>query len=378
MPFLGIYTWSQYTLPAGIPFSDITGDTQPNDPMSPGYSSSAPSWIGETFTFNGGSPTQIEITDDDPVFEDGYVETGSPQTLTQPITIGSTTYLPGDVVENEFSLIDSSGKAIFVVRVNGENVGFTYASGEEPSIGETFTATEGFDGDPSDNANGTSSSSEPYTGVICFAAGTQIATPAGARSVESMAPGELVLTADSGNQPVLWCGLSDVELGEATSNVRPVLFPKGSLGEGLPQRDLIVSQQHRMLIDDFDLDAKGATLEVFAPAKGLLPLNGVRILNGKMDITYVHLLLPCHEVVFAEGYPTESFYPGATALNMMRPGQRDALLGCCPELKADPINGYGPTARHSLSVRQAREWARNAKDALGTPMTRKHDVTRAA
>ncbi|NND42605.1 MAG: hypothetical protein HKO04_11080 [Silicimonas sp.] len=75
MPFLGIYSWSQYTTPAGIPSGDLTGDTTPNDPAAPGYSSSAPSWVGETFTFNGGAPTQIDINDDDGNFEDGYVET---------------------------------------------------------------------------------------------------------------------------------------------------------------------------------------------------------------------------------------------------------------------------------------------------------------
>ena len=63
MPFLGIYSWSQYTTPTGIPSGDLTGDTTPNDPAAPGYSSSAPTWIGETFTFNGGAPTQIDISD---------------------------------------------------------------------------------------------------------------------------------------------------------------------------------------------------------------------------------------------------------------------------------------------------------------------------
>ncbi|WP_245964071.1 Hint domain-containing protein [Roseovarius spongiae] len=192
MPFLGIFSWSQYTTPAGIPSGDLTSDTTPNDPASPGYSSSSPSWIGETFTFNGGAPTQIDINDDDGNFEDGYVETGGAQTLAQAVTIDGTLYPAGSVVENEFSLIDAGGQEIYVVRINGENVGFTYATGEGPTAGETFTAQQGLDGSGADNADGVSSSSEPYSDVICFAEGTLIETTLGAQAVERLQTGDIM------------------------------------------------------------------------------------------------------------------------------------------------------------------------------------------
>ena len=55
--YIAIFDWSLYTLPSAIPMTDIEGDTHSNDPASPDYSASAPTWIGETFTFNGGSST---------------------------------------------------------------------------------------------------------------------------------------------------------------------------------------------------------------------------------------------------------------------------------------------------------------------------------
>jgi hypothetical protein len=159
---LGVYSWSLYTTPAALAASNLTGNTTPNDPNAPGYVATWPSWIGETFTFNGGTADEIEITDDDPDFEDGYVETGAPQTLTTAVTIDGTTFPAGSVVENEFALVDASGLEIYVVRIAGQNVGFTYSHGDEPTAGDDFTATVGLDGSPDDNADGQSSSMEPY------------------------------------------------------------------------------------------------------------------------------------------------------------------------------------------------------------------------
>lgn len=363
MPLLGLYSWAQFSLPFGIPANNLTGDTSPNDPTSPGYSFWGTSWIDQTFTFNGGEPTQIDLFDDDANFEDGYVETGAAQTLTQALVIDGNYYPVGSVVENEFSLTDASGQEVYVVRINGVNVGFTYANGEGPSPGESFTATSGLDGSPSDNS-GSSTSTEAYTNVICFASGTLIDTRAGLKCVETLVRGDLVKTQDAGFQPVIWIGQSAVDLIDRPENLKPVLISAGSLGGGLPHRDLIVSQQHRMLVANIDQTSVDAQSDVFAPAKGLLPLPGVRLMQGKKSVVYVHLLLPFHSVVFSEGVPTESFYPGPTALEMMTDKQRCEILACCPALEQDPLLGYGPLARPSLTVKETKAWAREARECL--------------
>lgn len=121
---IAIYDWSLYTLPAAIPAANIQTDSHPNNPGNPGYNAANPGWLGETFTFNGGAGTVLEINDDDGIFADAYVETGGSQTLDQDVTINGTTYPAGSVVQNEFSMLDASGNQVWVVRIGGDNVGF--------------------------------------------------------------------------------------------------------------------------------------------------------------------------------------------------------------------------------------------------------------
>ncbi|KIN75527.1 Hint domain-containing protein [Sulfitobacter mediterraneus] len=162
--YLKLFDWALYTLPSNIPMADIEGDSHANDPAHPDYSSGAPTWIGEDFTFNGGVGYQILINDDDDDFEDAYVETGGIQTLAQDVTINGTLYPAGSQVQNEFSMVDGLGNEVWVLRIGGTNVGFVYQSGEEPTVGETFTATNGRDGDPVDSSDGVASA-EPYTTI---------------------------------------------------------------------------------------------------------------------------------------------------------------------------------------------------------------------
>lgn len=152
MPSFAIYSWSQYTLPSGLSKSDILYDTVPND------------WVGETFRFEGGDPSTIDVSDDDDQFEDGYVETGSAQVLAEDVTIDGVTYPAGSVVENEFCLVDEDGVELYTIRIDGVNVGFSYKAEHVPSPGDEFTAESGLDGDPDDN-DGDDSSTTDYENV---------------------------------------------------------------------------------------------------------------------------------------------------------------------------------------------------------------------
>ena len=136
-----------------------------------------------------------------------------------------------------------------------------------------------------------------YT-IACFMQGTMIGTPAGERAVEALQAGDLVTTLDGTAKKVKWIGHRTYEAGFGASEafVRPVLFRAGSLGGGLPARDLKVSPQHGMLIDG-----------VMVPAGALV--NGVTILRDTpvADVTYFHVELDGHEAIFAEGAATETF-----------------------------------------------------------------------
>lgn len=76
-----------------------------------------------------------------------------------------------------------------------------------------------------------------------FASGTLIATPAGPRRVETLAIGDEVLDATGTPARVTWVGR--LALGAAylasRPDARPIRVQAGALGEGLPERDLIVA-----------------------------------------------------------------------------------------------------------------------------------------
>ncbi|MFC2970068.1 Hint domain-containing protein [Acidimangrovimonas pyrenivorans] len=191
-------------------------------------------------------------------------------------------------------------------------------------------------------------------GVICFTPGTLIATPLGARRIESLRPGERVLTKDNGPQPVLWTGhrrFSGARLF-ALPHLRPIRFRAGALGLGRPEDELLVSPQHRMLVQGAAARALFNTDEVLVAAEDLVDGRAVTVDALLPQVTYVHVLLERHEIVWANGLETESFHPSNTSLQTIDPAQRAALFAALPELATDP-EGYGSHARRNLSRPEA-------------------------
>ena len=370
MPFISIYDWSLYT--TSLSQTDLESSTHGNDPAQTGanpYDPGSATWTGVDFTYNGGAPTLIEVNDDDGFLEDGYVETGAPQTLASDVTINGQNFFAGDVVELEFSLLDS-GNEVFVIRINGVNVGFAYTDGNAPTNGEVFNADDTRDGDPLDSLDQTTGSDEPYTNVLCFEAGTPIEAEFGPVPVEALSVGDRVRTLDHGLQAVRWQRHVTHRWPAVPAKTKPVLIRAGALGQGLPARDLVVSAQHRILMPD-----AGRAEGVLCPAIGLTRLTGVRQMKGRRRAELVHLLFDRHEVIFAAGAPTESFFPGRMAIRGLPPEQRAevrAVLGAGPDgaPRMTPARAFldAGTARQRfrgpLGPWQGHDLARGAAPAL--------------
>lgn len=194
------------------------------------------------------------------------------------------------------------------------------------------------------------------TGVVCFTSGTAILTPQGERLIDDLVVGDLVSTLDNGPQPVRWIGR--MHLGRAAllarPDVRPVLIPRGVLGAA---RTLLVSPQHGMLLGRDHL----------VRAKHLVdtPKTHVRIAHGRRSVTYIHLMFDAHQVIFAEGTASESFYPGPMALRVVSPASLAQLRtlfpgACAPQTdKALIERSYGDTARPFLQKRAIAEHFRD-------------------
>lgn len=137
---------------------------------------------------------------------------------------------------------------------------------------------------------------------VCFASGTLIKTPGGTASAGSLSAGDLVTTQDSGDVAILWTGQ---RLCSATDSNAPVVFQPGSIGN---TRTLRLSQQHRVLIRSPLTQFYFGCDEVLVPAKACVNGHSIRIVPASR-IFYVHLLLPDHHILQAEGARCESLLP---------------------------------------------------------------------
>ncbi|MDO6458715.1 Hint domain-containing protein [Celeribacter halophilus] len=194
--------------------------------------------------------------------------------------------------------------------------------------------------------DGTTISFSGIETVICFGKGTRIATPYGARAVEDLKPGDLVLTMDNGLQPLRWVGARTVP---ATGRFAPIEITKGALGN---ERDLIVSPQHRMLLNGWRSEMLFNTSEVFAAAKHLVNGSTIREAQGGF-VTYYHLMFDRHEVIFAEGAASESFHVSDYSLTGVADGAREELFALFPELRSMP-DQHGSTARQCLKAHEVQ------------------------
>ncbi len=190
----------------------------------------------------------------------------------------------------------------------------------------------------------------------CFAPGTRILTERGDVAVEHLRLGDRLITADHGPQPLRWIGRRDVDFedpaNERGEKDKPIMVGAGTLGPGLPQRDLIVSPLHRMVLAGSSVARTFGEPEVFAMAKALTGLPGVRVMEEQRRVTYYALLLDHHEVIFAEGAATETFRPGPIAMAGFAPEHRAQIFAIYPGLLDDPVEGLGPSARRMISRRE--------------------------
>jgi len=193
------------------------------------------------------------------------------------------------------------------------------------------------------------------TGVICFTPGVMVATPKGERAVEELGIGDRVITRDDGIQEIRWIGHKSVDWKElrAEASLRPVLIRKGALGNDLPERDMMVSQNHRMLVMNDRTSLYFEEREVLVAAKHLVGNRGVHQVES-MGATYIHVMFDRHEIILANGAWTESFHPGDYSLKGLGNAQRNEIYDLFPELKlAEGLEDYA-AARKILRKHEAR------------------------
>lgn len=133
-----------------------------------------------------------------------------------------------------------------------------------------------------------------------FARGTRIAMHDGLmRKIETLAPGDMILTRDAGKQPIKWIGQSTLR---ATGSFAPVVISKGTLHN---ENDLVVRPDHRLFIYQREDHLGAGRAEVLIKARHLVDHRTVTRRRGGF-IDYFQLVLEDHQIVYAEGIAAES------------------------------------------------------------------------
>ncbi len=189
------------------------------------------------------------------------------------------------------------------------------------------------------------------TNVACFVRGTQIATRRGLIPIEKLQAGDEIITMDRGFQKIRWIGSTSVP---ADGNLAPVVIRKGAMGN---ERDLRVSPQHRMLVRGWHVELMFGQKEALVPAKALINDETVFPLEGG-TVDYFHMMFDRHELVYAEGIPSESFHPGHVGLGSFAEETREEILSLFPQLR-EGAGRYSEHVRPSLKFREGRVLAEN-------------------
>jgi Ca2+-binding RTX toxin-like protein len=194
------------------------------------------------------------------------------------------------------------------------------------------------------------------TGVVCYGAKTRIETIDGLVEIDRLQPGDLVKTGGNGHHPIRWIRgrtIFHAEL-QAHPNLVPVRIKAGAMGKGLPKRDLIISQHHRMIVSSDLSSAETGSKEIFIAAKDLIGVPGIEIAIDLTEITYWHFICDQHQVVFAEGAASESLYTGPEALKMLGAEARAEIYQIFPELRDAPPHYAPKPARPILTQAESK------------------------
>jgi len=191
--------------------------------------------------------------------------------------------------------------------------------------------------------------------VPCFTPGTLVLTSKGERPVETLHPGDKVVTRDNGVQEIRWIGAKVLNGRVLLENphLRPVLIRRGALGRGLPERDMMVSPNHRMLVANDKTTLLFEEREVLVAAKHLVDGKGIQQVDS-IGLSYVHMMFDNHEVVLGDGTWTESFQPGDYSLKGIGTAQRNEIFELFPELRKTHGRKTYVSARRSLKRKEAR------------------------
>jgi hypothetical protein len=127
--------------------------------------------------------------------------------------------------------------------------------------------------------------------------GTRIATTRGDVAVEDLRIGDPLKTADGRTVAVKWIGIQRIAFPALMhGGLEPVCVSAGALGASVPYRDLYVSADHGLILNDYAVTASA-----------LVNGDTIRFAPTSDPFTYYHIETEDHDVILANGVPAETF-----------------------------------------------------------------------
>lgn len=187
-------------------------------------------------------------------------------------------------------------------------------------------------------------------GATGLCAGANLRTPCGARRVEYLRKGDLVVTRDNGLQPVrmIWTKTVSVAEFAADPSLAPVRLEPRAIGPMMPQSILRVGGAHRLLIPGWRLEDEDDAVSCLVPARDV---DGVSLGSDAVteDVTYYNVVFDAPQVFCANGMPVESFAPCADTILTMPKDVQEDLRALFPNL-GPKFTDY-PAARYKRRER---------------------------
>ncbi len=195
--------------------------------------------------------------------------------------------------------------------------------------------------------------------AACYVRGTRILTEHGDVEIENLRIGDRVVTASGALEEIRWIGRRrySAQALQRQPDLLPICFRAGSLGEGAPARDLMVSRRHAMFLDD-----------ALIPAECLVNGSSIVCETVATQVEYFHVELAAHHVIIAEGAFSESFVDDDSRRMF---DNADEYAQLYPQARPMPARYCAPRICDGYKLQSLRE-------RFGAPVAHAHAYTGAS
>lgn len=298
-----------------------------------------------------GSDTNDALTAD-------HSDTGTPDTISydlgggpvvsqvdsMALVTGTVTFADGSTLTDNFVVFQDQTGALFLTIYDSQA---TLDDKGVTSFSISSVNSTGYDGL-------SQTTRDELNFVACFTDDAMILTPQGMVPITALKTGDMVMTRDHGPQPIRWIGGTTIPRAtlEARPQLRPYRIKADCFGPGMPLRDITLSPQHRVLIGGPLMRNMFDQSEMLIAVKHLEKLRRVQQPRVKGDVTYRHILFDRHEVIYANGLPTESLLIGDEARRKLPRALLEEIDTLVPQISQSPA--AQPPARVLARGHQAR------------------------